>query len=91
MAARWSDRTRFAVTVLLVLLPTLAWSVATPRYAAPDERDHVIKAAGAVRGHPVLDRVPGFSPGGVRSSCPPASVRATSGVSPSRTRSRRRA
>src|SRR3954451_20737126 len=41
---------RVVITFALFFLPMVAWSLASPRYAAPDELDHARKAAGVVRG-----------------------------------------
>jgi hypothetical protein len=41
---------RVLITFALFFLPMVAWSLASPRYAAPDELDHARKAAGVVRG-----------------------------------------
>ncbi len=47
-----------AVTFVIVLAPFLAWALATPPYASPDENDH-IRYAVAVASNTAVEAIPG--------------------------------
>src|SRR4029079_8777006 len=55
-----SSRMRWSLTVFIsVLVLLLTWAFATPRYGAPDELSHTIKAYGTAHGQLLGSTTPG--------------------------------